>query len=170
MSLATGLTLGSTALGVAGSLLGGAADKKAAQYQSMVAVNNAQIMKQNAQQSLLAGQREESEARAAGTELRASQRTGYAGNNIDVGVGTPVEVDFSTRNAVEKDALVLRYNAAREAYGYRLKEQELLEQSKQYKKQAKSAMLGGVLGAAKSIIGGASSLHGQAAAMKAAGG
>lgn len=164
------MVVGSSVLGATSSVLGGISEKKQYNYQSRVALENAARKRQDATLAMQAGQNEESAFRADGTGLLASQRAAFGANNVDVDVGTPLEVADATRRDIETDALMLRYNAAREAYNYRLEADSLTEEARQLKKAGKSAMVQGVLGAGKSLIGGATALRGNAAAMKAAGG
>jgi hypothetical protein len=47
-----------------------------------------------------------------------TQRAGFAAGNIDVGSGSAVDVQADTAFMGELDALQIRTNAAREAWGY----------------------------------------------------
>src|SRR6266571_3446031 len=47
-----------------------------------------------------------------------TQRTGYAAQNVDISTGSPVEVQMDTAKQGEHDALTIRTNAAREAWGF----------------------------------------------------
>jgi len=52
--------------------------------------------------------------------MKASQTSAYAGNGIDVGVGTPVNVATSTDLITEVDANTARANGILAAWGQRL--------------------------------------------------
>lgn len=51
--------------------------------------------------------------------LQGAQRTGVAGQNVDVSFGTPAAAIEETRALSALDALTIRNNAAREAMGFR---------------------------------------------------
>jgi len=59
----------------------------------------------------------ESQVRMDGTQLADQQSFLYANSGVDASVGTAATVAASTRALAEKDALTVRNNAAREAWG-----------------------------------------------------
>lgn len=159
----------STGLSVGGSILGGIAGNRAANYQAAVANNNAQIMKLNEDSSLEAGQNAESQQRLKTGALIKEQKAVQGASGVDVAVGTPFDVRAGAAAQGELDAQTIRYNAARQAYGYGVEAQNYKDEAKADKATAKQALIGGILGGASSFFGGASSMAGNAAKLKLAG-
>lgn len=109
---------------------------------------NARVLRENARQAETAGAMEATEIRnqerAASGEMIAQQ----GGSGIELGSGSPL--DALRQNAVnrEMDVLNVRYNAGRQAAGYR-------SQAASMKRQATGSMLGGFVGAGTTILTGA---------------
>jgi hypothetical protein len=109
-----------------------------------------------------------------------TQRVGYAGQNVDLSSGSPSEVISDTAYQGEFDALTIRTNAAREAWGYKTEATNLGLQARNLRKlgglqaenvrtvgkaNAANALQGGNLaasqanwGAASTIVGGAGTI------------
>lgn len=153
-------TLGwaSAGLGAAGSLFGGISQMRAAGYQSAVAKNNARIMEMSREDALQAGQNEESQRRLATGKLIGEQLATQGASGIDVGVGTTRDVRAGAAGQGEADALMIRYNAARQAYGYSTEAESFRNEAKMAKAAGRQALISGVLGAGTSFLGGASSI------------
>lgn len=146
-------TVGAVGSGVAGALN--------ANYQGQVARNNAAIESQNAAAATRAGQSAESNKRIE-TGLDVGRMAAAQGaNDVDVGFGTTAKSRISRQTLGNLDALTIRYNAAREAYGYGVSARGYKAQSQADQAQAGESVLSGVLGGAKSFIGGAQALVGQ---------
>lgn len=165
----TALTAIGAGLGAASSIAGGIAARNQAKFQAQVAKNNAEISRRNADEALIAGQREESALRSKTTRLIAQQTAEAAASGVDVNVGSPLAVREADAMEGEMDALTLRYNAARQSYGFRMEASNQEASAKMYKKAGKNAMLQGFLGAGSSIIGGATSIMNQRNLLKAVG-
>lgn len=131
-----GLMAGSTALSAYSAHKQGDAAKKAAKATSEAAESQAQVYDFNAAvaelQSADAIERgAEAEAKFR-QQIRAtigSQRAALAGGNIDVSFGTAADVQADAAYLGELDALTIRTNAKREAWGYQV-------QAANYQKQA----------------------------------
>lgn len=67
------------------------------------------------------GQYGESQARARGSQVVASATAGASGAGVDVQSGSVVDVVGGTRMMSALDAAMIRSNALREAYGYRVR-------------------------------------------------
>ncbi len=80
--------------------------------------------------ALARGARDEGQARQEGGQLVEQQKVAYAASGVDPTQGTPLEVMADTRLMSEQDAQTLRNNAAREAYGYQAKADQLETQRK----------------------------------------
>jgi hypothetical protein len=107
-----------TAVSALGSIAQGRAASASAKYNARVAGNNAEIALQNAQLASAEGaanvEKESLKTRAQVGSIKAAQ----AANGIDVNKGSAAEVQQSAAELGKLDALTIRSNAARHAYGY----------------------------------------------------
>lgn len=71
------------------------------------------------------GREEESRVRLMGRRTIGAQRASLAAQGVDIGVGSAADITADTALEVELDALTVRNNAAREAWGYKVKAQDL---------------------------------------------
>lgn len=88
-------------------------------FQANLADINARLSETQAQQTLLAGQREEQKSRISTANLKGTQRAAMAANGIDLGVGSAAQVLTSTDMLGEIDANTIQSNAIKSAWGYR---------------------------------------------------
>lgn len=93
--------------------------EQGAEENARIGEYNASLLEAKARDAQRRGFEDESRFRIDLRGLLGSQRAGYAGQNVDVGTGSPVDVVTDTAYQGELDALTLRTNAAREAWGYR---------------------------------------------------
>lgn len=144
----TALLLGTTIAGAGVSAYGqvkaGRESKAAAEY-------NAQIADTQAEDALVRGRDEESRFRQELKGLIGSQRAGFAAQNIDVGSGSAVDVQADAAYLGELDALTIRSNAAREAWGYKVQAQGQRTAGSEASRAAK-------FGAASTLLGTGGSL------------
>lgn len=159
----------STGLNVGASLLGGLDASKQHGYAAEVARKNAALSRLSAQDARTAGSYAESVARMKSGKLGAAQKASFAANGIDVASGSVQDVMASSAAMGELDALAIRYNAEREAYGQDIQTANLEAQAKMSKKASRNSLLKGVIGGASSFISGASSLSDKWAAYKTSG-
>lgn len=145
-------------IGAQGSIQSGNANASAAQYQAGIARNNALIAEQNAQYASQAGRSQESASRQKTAQLIGAQRAAMAANGIDIGSGTPLRIQGDTAAVGELDALTLRNNAARAAYGYRSQAGDFTASAGLLDRQADNYRRAGSIRAMTSIVGGASSV------------
>jgi hypothetical protein len=150
-----------TGLSAAGDVFGGIGGYQLANYQAAVAANNAKIMQQNAESSYQAGDYEQQVQGLKTSQVIGAQRAGYGASNIDVNVGSPTNVEQSTRLVGAMDQAMIRFKAAKEAAGYQLAAASETAQSKLDQMAGTGALVGGLFKAGSSIIGGASSLAGR---------
>lgn len=142
----------------AGSEELGAAQATQALYQAQVARNNAKTAKQNSAWSMEAGDV------AAGNEMMKTKaaigtaKADQGASNVDVNSGSALTSRVGIDEMGTENALTIRSNAAKEAYGYKVQgtsdtaEAGLLTQQAAYAKEA------GSIGAESALIGGESSL------------
>ena len=160
-------TIGSVAsvlggvVGAAGSLESGAAQSAAATYQAQLAASNEKIAQQNATQAEATGsaqvEQEGIKTKAEVGAIKAAQ----AASNIDVNSGSALDVRSSAAALGQLDALTIRSNAEKTAYGYETQASQFAGQESLEQATAQQAQLAGGIGAFSSILGAASGVSNQ---------
>lgn len=121
-SLATA-SLGLQAVGGVTSAMGAYSQSKgtkaAYEYQAAVNRNNATLAEWQARDAITRGQRSEQTQRLKTAQLKGSQRARLAANGVAVDEGSALNILNDTDFMGEADALTIRDNAAREAWGHR---------------------------------------------------
>lgn len=156
------LALGAIGTGVQayGAMSSAEAASANAAYQSQVAANNAKIAKQNANWTMQAGEQQSTtEGMKTRSEVGAI-KSAQAANGIDVNSGSAVDVRSSSSELGELNALTLKSNASRQAYGYETQSSDYTAQSQLDASQSSQALDAGMFSAAGSLLGGASSFAG----------
>ena|SRR5581483_4640823 len=143
------------------SMLGGMQQAQATaaadNFNAQVAAQNAKIARQQAVWITQAG-----EAQAAQQEMKTRATVGAikaaeAASNIDVNSGSAVDVRSSAAELGQLDAITIRSNAAREAYGQQVAATGFTNQSNLDKFAAESASTAGDVGALGTFLGGVGS-------------
>lgn len=120
-NLATGgaaLGIGGTILSTVGAYNQASATRSAYQYQAQVDANNAQIAQWQASDAIQRGQTEEQNVRLKTAGLISSQRAQMAANGVDLSEGSPIDILATSKFMGERDALQVKDNALRSAWGY----------------------------------------------------
>lgn len=129
-------SLAGQAFGVGASTVGAFAGAKAQQAslrsQARIAEINATLADAAARGELMASERQQSQIKLRGAQVKASQRAATAANGIDIGVGTPVNIATSTDYITEIDANTAAANGIQAAWGRRI-------QAGNYRREATSA-------------------------------
>jgi hypothetical protein len=143
----------------------GAAQREAADSQAGLSDYNAQVAELQASDAVDRGAEAESRYRSQIRGAIGSQRANIAAGNIDVNYGSAVDVQADAAFLGELDALQIKTNAAREAWGYKVeaedyrKRAEITRKSGVYlEKAGQQAASASYLQAAGSLIGGTTSL------------
>lgn len=125
----------------------GQAAKKAGESQQVVANlqgdqldYNASVADLQAQDALDRGQADEAKFRKSIAGVIGQQRAGFAGQGVDVGSGSAVDVQADAAYLGELDAQTIRANAKREAWGFSV-------QAADYRSSAAVARKGGAIDA-----------------------
>lgn len=142
MGLPVAALAAATAVQTIGSIEQGKAQAAAAKY-------NAQIATQNSAWSAAEGEQNAGVAGLKTQEQSGKIKVAQAANNIDVNSGSAVAVQKSQAEMGMLNEMNIRSNAARQAYGYQA-------QSGLDKSEAKNDETAGYIGAAGSLLGGAS--------------
>lgn len=94
------------------------AKKAEYEYKAKVAQNNAKIAETNAAQERQSGLEEARLQRTKTLQTIGSQQAGLAANNTDITQGSALDVIEDTATMGELDALMIEYNAERNAQNY----------------------------------------------------
>lgn len=148
------------ATGAFGQYEAGQANAAAAAYQAQVAANNANIARQNASFESAAG---EAAVVNKGLQTRATvgKEKAYGGaSGIDVNTGSAPAVRAGTEEMGMLDALTIRSNSAKQAWAQEVQATSDMAQSQLYQFEGEQAKTAGDIGAAGSLLSGASTVGG----------
>ena len=134
------------AISLGSSIIRGFGQKRSGDAAKELAEFNAAVSEQQALEAIARGQENEQRFRASVRGLIGSQRTGFASQNIDIGVGSALDVVADTAFLGELDAVQIRTNAAREAWGYQT-------QAENFRMGGQNAQTAGRFAAASTFIG-----------------
>lgn len=143
----------------------GTAQKAAKESEAQLSDYNAQVADIQATDAVQRGQQDEQRVRAGVRGMIGKQRAGFAAGNIDVGFGSAVDVQADAAFLGEQDALTVRNNAAREAWGYSVQAVDLRKRAEITRKEGSMLEAAGKeqqkasrYAAAGTIVGGGASL------------
>jgi hypothetical protein len=165
-TLALAATAVSGVVAAGGAVMQGQAQAKQAKYQSAVERNNATIAGWQATDAQQRGQIEEQRQRLATARLKGAQRAGMAANGIEIDSGSPLDVLMDTAQLGELDALTIRANAEREAYGFRSQQGNLTAQAGLTQMAGRNAVTAGYIGAGSTLLSSAATAGDRAATYK----
>ena len=153
-SLSTGVQLLGTGISAAGAIQQGEAQQASAKANAQIQQNNATIEQQNATNAAQEGEvnaaAEEMKTRAAvGSELAAQ-----GANGVDVNSGSNLDTRLSESKIGQLNAVNIRANAARLAYGHETAAQNAENAAALDTAEAKQAMPAAELGAGASLLSG----------------
>ena len=134
-------------LSVIGNGLTAYANFRAGQENQAINEWNAKIQDTRARDAVRIGQNEESTYRRNVRKIIGDQRAGYAGQNVVVSSGSAATVAETTAQIGEQDALTIRNNAAREAWGFKVAAHD-------YRLRGDAAMAQGRMAAYASLLNG----------------
>lgn len=151
-TIGTIASVASAGIGAFGAIRQGQAASEAASYQSTIAANNAKIAQQNA-----SFQGAEGDANAAAKELQTRGKVGaitaaQGANGLDVNSGSAVAVRQSAAELGQLDAMTIRSNAARAAYGYQTSAASDTAQSALDKSTAANSKTAGYISGAGTLL------------------
>lgn len=145
MGMTAGLTMmaGGTAFSAVGSSKAGKANQRLAEA-------NAAVAEIQAADAIQRGEIEEGIHRTKVKGIIGSQRAAFAAAGVDVNSGSAVDVQADSAKFGELDALTIRTNAAREAWGYKVGAEDMRARGKIARNQGDSQALGTIVSAAGS--------------------
>lgn len=134
------------------SILGGEAKKDMYNYQTAVAQINSKIAEQNADYSFRTGeiqaQQEGMKQKFLAGEIKANQ----GASGFDIKSGSSTAVRDSQQAIGEYDQALIRSNAAKQAYGYKVDAMNATAQGEVYRMAGQQAETAGILGGIGSLI------------------
>jgi metal-dependent amidase/aminoacylase/carboxypeptidase family protein len=133
------------------------AQSSAAKFNSEVAAENATLANQQATTAIQAGEQQAAMSQQKTRATVGAIEAGQAAGNIDVNSGSAVDVRSSASELGELDALTVRSNAARTAFGYETQAAADTGQSQLENYESDAATTAGDIGAGSSLLGGLSS-------------
>lgn len=174
MAVMTALAIASLATGVYGAIKSARAQKAAGKAQKAASESEATLQEFNASvadvqetDAVQRGNEEEDRFRMGVRGMIGSQRAAIAGANIDVGFGSALDVQADAAYLGELDALKIKTNAAREAWGYNVQGQDLRKRAEIARKEGvmleragNAAGNAGYVQAVGTLLTGAASLAG----------
>jgi hypothetical protein len=158
--IATAASIAGAGVAAYGAHESAVANQRAMQYQAAVAMNDQTIADQYATAEIQKGQVLEQEKRQETAQREGMIRAAAGGAGLDPNASnsSPLRLQSDTAMLGEQDALTIRNNAQRAAYGYQVQGLNYASQAQLDEMGASSASRAGALGEWSSIIGGASSV------------
>lgn len=154
------LAVSSLVIGAVGAVQQVNAANAAADATTQQSKENAKIADAQARDTMLAGQIEEDRRRQQTRALLGSQRAAFAANNVDMSTGTPMELLGDTAAIGEEDAMTIRANAARQAWGYQVDANNSRNQGRMAQAAASNNATGTYLTSASSLLSQGSNIYG----------
>lgn len=156
------IAIATTALGAVnqaqGQMAQGQAARQAADYRAAVLRNNQIMAERQAQDAIERGKIEEGRYRDRVAALKGRQRVVMAANGFDINEGSNLTLLEDTARTGELDALTIRSNAAREAYGYRVRGQNFGSEAELTSASGRAQEAAGETAAFSSLLGGSGSV------------
>lgn len=139
--------------------------QEASNSQADLSTYNAKVAELQATDAVQRGAEEESRFRTSVRGAIGTQRAGIAAGNIDVSYGSAVDVQADAAYLGELDALTLRTNATREAWGFKVEAEDLRKRADIMRREGSNQLQAGQVARSASnyavagtLIGGAGSL------------
>lgn len=158
--ITAGLAIVSSLVGAAGAIQQGNAAAAAAKFNAKTQEMNAKISEARARDSLERGKLDEQQKRNEVAQIKGRQQAAMAANGVDIGYGSPLDTLVDTATMGELDALTVRSNAAREAYGHDVEAANKRADAQLSRMNAKASKTAGYLSAASSLLTGAGNAWG----------
>jgi hypothetical protein len=156
------VTLGTIAAttAIASGTVGAIGAVRQGNYEAELAKNNAQLLEFRRQDALTRGAQEAGRIRAEGSRLVGAQEAAIAASGVDPTVGSPAGILAGTEVATAIDAEIVKSNAVREAWGFDIQKQDVLQRGRLAKRAGLMTAVGTGLGAVGGAIGGFGTIAG----------
>lgn len=174
VTIPAAIAIGTSIVGAGVSTLGaldqGAAASHAAKFNAAVAGANSVVSKQNASFAANAGEEQAAISQAKTRAAVGSTKAAQSASGVDVNSGSSVDVRASQAAIGQLDAMTIRTNAAREAYGYQVQSVDDTAKQNLDLMESKNDVQASQIGAATTFLGSADNAAGNFAKYQAAGG
>ena len=147
----TGISAIQSVLGAYMSYTQGKAAKRTYEANANIAEINSRIAELGAKDALNRGQKVEAQYRQGTKKTIGSQRAAAAASGIRTDTGSARDIQTETANISELDAMTIKNNALREAFGY-------TAQGYQYGQEARNSTMQGQLAQSQGLFEGTQSL------------
>lgn len=156
------VSIGTTLLGTGVSMMGARnasdAQAQAANYQAAVARNNQIIAQQYADRTTMTGMTKAEMQDYRTRAMLGTAKATQAASGVDVNSGSPLDVRRSIAEVGELDKETIMFNAANEAYGYKVKAAGFGADADLGKMKADAAITAGDYAVATSLLSGVNSV------------
>lgn len=157
-AIGAGLAIYGAVQSFRGQRAAGRAAEEAGESQAQQLEFNAAVADLQAQDAEQRGLEEEQRFRTQVRGLIGSQRAGFAGAGVDVGIGSAADVQADSAFLGELDARQIRANAQREAWGFRVQAEDARFGAGVARKGGAASRQAANINAVSSVIGTGSSL------------
>ena len=137
---------------VLGSGLSAYSKIRAGSEQQKMFERNAQFADWQAADAVERGRINEKRTRQNTEQVIGAQRTSLASQNVDVNKGSSLDVQGDAAYLGELDALTVRNNAAKEAYGFSVEASDLRQRGKYAKQTSQMEAINTILGGGSSLL------------------
>lgn len=135
------------------------------QFQIEMNKINQEVLQMNKEQAIDVGEEQAAQIREQGRQVQGAQAVGFAAQGVDVNTGSAALVQEDTRYLSEIDALTVKNNAMRQAFGYQTAQFEGNLQtafnSMAFEQKRRQTLVSGGMAAVGDLVGAASSFAGQ---------
>lgn len=121
--------------------------QEAKESEAQLAEYNAAVAELQAKDAITRGDLDANRMRSEIDQVIGRQRAGMAAGNIDVSFGSPLDIASDARYLGELDALQIKTNAAREAWGYQVQAEDARTRAAIIRKEGRYAAETGSLNA-----------------------
>jgi len=135
------------AIGAAGTIMQGVAADNAAKAQAAAAEQNAKIAEAQGHDAIERGGEEELRLRRQMAIQRGNARAQAAASGIDADAGSMLDLRNASISEQERDAAAIRFNAARERWGYQTQAQNYRNEASAARASGRNALFGSIIGA-----------------------
>jgi hypothetical protein len=152
--------IASTAFQAFGTIQEGRAAKSAANYNAQVAERNAQYADYQAKDATARGAEDERRQRVKTQQMIGTQRAQMAANGMDLSDGDGLNIQTQTAQQGTVDALIIRQNAEREAFGYKTNSYNFRAEAGMQRAAGKNAVRSSYISALGTTLSGGSKAAG----------
>lgn len=125
-----GITGGMMMVSMAGSYNQGQAQRQQGKHQQQVLEQNSRLAQLQAEDSIRRGDKEAAQVRKQASKIEGAQRAALAAQGLDVDMGSALDIQMETAELGALDALTVKNNAWREAWGYKTQAIDLSTQGR----------------------------------------